>query len=423
MVRLRLKTSVFVKSAPLLSDGLIVETNKSSALFIPAGWFHCVITFEGGFLCTYSWSTPNRVHNILDFLSHEVKWVDRAETLWKSVESSIDLLPLGLSADNTTDITRALTVWVELMRILSHRSLRWNEILIEQTKRIMGTLSNTRRDYLPLLCPCGVRKTRAQMPSHVREHVYQAPRHEQQPPALRLPPPPRPVPQQRSIPQQNQQSAASIQPPAPTPQQPQSLGAIPRQRQLPVQPAVPNPPQRQSSVLPVQSSVVPAQRAAPNHPQRQSSAVLVPPAGPNPPHRQPSMVQVQPSVASILQPEPAPRDGLEQELRQAQVHAQVDAQTLAQAQAPLPPHAQAPMEDAIMMDEWIHVDEFDNRMEVIHLDQDDSEEEDDPMEEFVWPPPPPPTPPPPTHKRRTRANKRVIRSEDELDLDFDPALW
>lgn len=409
MVRLRLKTSLFVKSAPLLSDGLIVETNKSSALFIPAGWFHCVITFEGGFLCTYSWSTPNRVHNILDFLSHEVKWVDRAETLWKSVESSIDLLSLGLSADNTTDITKALTAWVELMRILSHRSLRWNEILIEQTKKIMGTLSNTRKDYLPLLCPCGVRKTRAEMPSHVREHVYQAPRHEQQPPALRLPPPPRPVPQQRSIPQQSQQSAASIQPPAHTPQQPQSLAALPRQRQ--------------PSVVPVQPSVVLAQRAAPNYPQRQSSAVLVQPAGPNPPQRQPSMVPVQPSVASIPQLEPAPLDGVEQELRQAHVHAQVDAQALAQAQAPLPPPAQAPMEDAIMMDEWIHVDEFEDRIDVIDLDQDDSQEEDDPMEEFVWPPPPPPTPPPPTHKRRTRANKRVIRSEDELDLDFDPALW
>lgn len=160
-----------------LEGGMITKTTNKEALFIPAGWIHCVLTTEGGFLAGVTWGNTTRLDTLLHCLKLEAQFHHKLEEMIPNVEFLMEIINIFFKAPFQESINLGMKKWLQLLDILKESGLEWGKEPHVKSLAIMKVLSKQKLVTLPESCVCG--STAADMAAHLLTHVWgtAAPRH------------------------------------------------------------------------------------------------------------------------------------------------------------------------------------------------------------------------------------------------------
>lgn len=143
-----------------LEGGIVVATNASHAIYIPAGCIHATFTLQGGFLIAKDFTTSESLAAIASYLLHGLDRalsVDAREICYEWFERCLDVC-LG-----SGNLNLALAAWVRSQDAVatwaaSHRQWRVNIRRLWEQHLHEAIVQN---------CPCGRKEKGMSLSQHV----------------------------------------------------------------------------------------------------------------------------------------------------------------------------------------------------------------------------------------------------------------
>lgn len=140
-----------------LTDGIIVITDHTQALYQPSGYLSLVYTIDGGYLTGMSFSGREDLPSFVDCVERELKAGTDVEDLKSTLWFLLSTLERSLLSPDTSVVYSTASLWLRVMQAMkkaAERGLKWSGMprAIHQT---LIRCRNANKIALEQGCPCG----------------------------------------------------------------------------------------------------------------------------------------------------------------------------------------------------------------------------------------------------------------------------